>query len=161
MKLGQEIKNTPLRIPIPFQLDQLEADAYKVGPEQTVYETCKQMKKYALGAVVIQEEGKEIAGIFSERDLLLRVVLEQRNPLRTKVSEVMTIPVTSVTEAMSGNDIVNLMAVKNYRQLPVVNKNGEFLRMVSTMDLLKSELKILRSEYKDLTSFTQSDGIGG
>src|SRR5512139_3383200 len=60
------------------------------APDATVAEVAAQMTQRGVGAVIIRGSGSEIGGIFTERDVMCRVVADGRDPARTRVSEVMS-----------------------------------------------------------------------
>ena len=65
-----------------------------VTPQETVLRAAQLMNERGIGGLVVIEGGR-LAGIFTERDILRRVVAQQRDPDATKVAEVMTAPVTA------------------------------------------------------------------
>ena len=68
---------------------------HSTTPGTTVLMATQKMNQYKLGALIVMQ-GNEVAGIFTERDVLRRVVAEQRDPSTTTVAEVMTTTVTTV-----------------------------------------------------------------
>src|ERR1039458_3865454 len=73
-----------------------------VEPQASVLEAVETMAEHGVGAVAVVEKG-ELRGIFTERDLMLRVVLRSRHPKDTRVGEVMTAPVETIVDE-SGED---------------------------------------------------------
>ena len=66
-----------------------------VNPEATVMRAVQIMAEESIGAIAVTE-GSRLTGMFSERDLMFRVVLEKRDPERTHVRDVMTSPVETI-----------------------------------------------------------------
>ena len=83
---------------------------------------------------MVREES--IVGIFSERDLMTRVVLEQRDPSTTHVGEVMTTGVVSVDSDTSTHDAMELMTSERVRHLPVTD-GARLVGIVSIGDLVR------------------------
>ena len=70
------------------------SDVISVAPSETVVKAAQLMNERGIGGLVVTE-GKRLAGIFTERDILRRVVAQRRDPVTTKVADVMTAPVTA------------------------------------------------------------------
>lgn len=111
-----------------------ERDAiHAVGPDTLVTECVRTMTAEKIGALIVMD-GEKLAGIFTERDALNKVLAPGLDPRRTKVSEVMTRdpycipPTTTVGEAMQ------LITRRRFRHLPIV-ENGKVLAVVSSGDL--------------------------
>ena len=107
-----------------------------VQHDQTVLEAARIMHERNIGAVPVLRDG-ELVGIFSERDLLRRVVAAGRSPGLTKVAEVMTANPRTVPPAESVENCLFLMKEYGFRHLPVC-ENGRVKGLVSLRDLLLS-----------------------
>ena len=88
------------------------------------------MAPQKVGAALITEEGK-IVGIFSERDLMLRVVAQNKDPNTTIIAEVMTSKILTISVDAKPTVAMEAMFKKSIRHLPVVDKNQEVNGMVS------------------------------
>jgi IMP dehydrogenase len=102
----------------------------------TVLEATREMNERKIGAVVVRE-GREgaIVGIFTERDVLRRVVGERRDPATTLVDEVMTEKVMCCWPGTDLDEVSAIMRDKRIRHLPVCDEEGELVGMVSLGDL--------------------------
>lgn len=129
-------------------------------PRDTVQEACELMAKEAVSAIVVLEEGK-LAGILSERDIVKRVVAARRDPSSTVVADVMTPRVQTVTEEVSAQRALELMHEGAFRHLPLVNRAGTVIGMVSVRDLLRHRIEELDMKNTDLLNFISTDGPGG
>ena len=107
---------------------------YAVDADQTVIEAARMMAEYNIGAVVVLRDG-ELVGIFSERDIVKRVVALGRSPGTTKVSEVMTAKPRAVAPEESVEECLFIMREFGFRHLPVVD-GRELKGLVSLRDLL-------------------------
>ncbi len=105
-----------------------------VQHDQSVLEAARVMTERNIGAVPVLRDGA-LVGIFSERDLLRRVVAAGRSPGLTPVSEVMTANPRTVPPAESVDNCLFLMKEYNFRHLPVC-ENGQVKGLVSLRDLL-------------------------
>lgn len=101
----------------------------------TVLEAVRQMDQANTGSVVVLD-GDRMAGIFTERDLMRRVVLRGLDVSTTRVSEVMTRDLVFTAPAEDGQDAMSKMTRHRCRHLPVID--GErLLGVVSIGDLMK------------------------
>ncbi len=109
-----------------------------LGPETTVLEAAALMNERGIGSVVVIDDKKRLAGIFTERDVLRRVVAEQRDPATTKLADVMTSPVACAAPHTTLDEIRNVMRQRRIRHLPVADRK-RVVGMVSIGDLNKAE----------------------
>jgi CBS domain-containing protein len=105
-----------------------------VEPTSTVLAATQRMNAERIGAMVVTDGGR-VAGMFTERDVLRRVVAEQRDPAKVLVREVMSTPVACCEPGMSIDDARTVMRDRRIRHLPVVNSDGELLGLISIGDL--------------------------
>jgi len=126
----------------------------------TIRDVCQLLAKEKVGALAVVDDGR-LAGIISERDIVTRIVAPGRDPDRTPVSEVMTRAVTTVTEETSARQALELMHEGRFRHLPLVDKAGRVLGMVSVRNLLRERIGELDQENQGLANFISADGPGG
>ncbi len=126
----------------------------------TVLKAVEIMAAGQVGTVLVVD-GNRLEGIFSERDVMLRVVLEGRDPRTTKVEEVMTSPVQTISMHAKGDDALRLMVQEHIRHLPVVDEKGHAQAIVSMRSLLEEQVKELNQQLDSLESYIRADGIGG
>jgi len=108
---------------------------YSIDAEKTVLEAARFMMEHNIGALPVMREGK-LVGIFSERDLMNRVVAVGRNPGMTQVREVMTSNPRTVDADESLEDCLFLMKEFNFRHLLIVS-GDEVRGLVSLRDILR------------------------
>ncbi len=119
------------------------------------------MLDYHVGAVgVVDQEGR-VAGIFTERDVLRKFSLTGRDPEATPVRELMTTPVEMATEQTGPGEAMATMIERHFRHLPVVDKNGKLLGMLSIRNLLEWRIDALTQELDSLEQYVSNDGPGG
>ena len=104
-------------------------DARKVAPTQTVAEAVALMRRYKVGCLLVCE-GKKLVGIFTERDLLRRV-LAAGHPLTGAVGSFMTDDPVTVGPKESISTAIRRMEEGGYRHLPVVDAAGAPLGVLS------------------------------
>jgi CBS domain-containing protein len=129
-------------------------DVYSVGPLATVIEAVNAMNDHHVGSVLVCEGGYPV-GVFSERDVLVRVVAAQRDPRQTLVRDVMTTRLYTASPDDTLLEVMRLMTDRRCRHVPVME--GETLiGLVSIGDLTKATHHNLRQEVRELSSY-----IGG
>lgn len=101
----------------------------------SVLEATHQMNDHQIGALVVVNADQQVAGIFTERDVLRRVVAEQRDPAATPVGEVMTRQVVCAGPDMDLEEVSSIMQQRRIRHVPVVDDGSELLGMISIGDL--------------------------
>jgi CBS domain-containing protein len=105
-----------------------------VEPGTTVLAATQRMNAERIGAMVVTDRGR-VAGMFTERDVLRRIVAEQRDPATVLVRDVMSTPVACCEPEMSIDDARGVMRDRRIRHLPVVTSTGELLGLISIGDL--------------------------
>lgn len=131
-----------------------------VEPGSSVLHAVEVMAEEGVGGVAVTEGG-ELLGIFTERDVMLRVVLNSRRPQDTRVSEVMTSPVETISEETTAEEALNHMLDRHLRHLPLVDANGKLLGMLSLRNLLEHMVEDLSHELHSLDQYLLNDGPGG
>lgn len=109
----------------------------RVGEEDSVLEAATRMNENRIGAVVVTR-GDKVVGIFTERDVLCRVVAARRDPAATRVADVMTTPVAVCYPDTSADECRAVMRARRLRHLPVV-KDDRLVGIVSIGDLNEAE----------------------
>jgi CBS domain-containing protein len=131
-----------------------------VTPSTTVLEAVRKMKDANVGAVVVLD-GEVLQGMFSERDVMLRIVLEGRDPRTTRVMDVMTTDVIAIRKDTSPDEAVNLMWGRHIRHLPIVSDEGRVDGIVEIRTLFHETFEDLTHQLDSLESYIAADGIGG
>ena len=106
-------------------------------PQATVLQAARLMNDWHIGSVLVVDKNR-LAGIFTERDVLRRIVAEQRSPARTKLSSVMTTPVACAAGHTPLAEIGKVMREKRIRHIPVLD-GDRICGMISIGDLNKAE----------------------
>lgn len=111
-----------------------ERRVYSIEADRTVLEASRFMMEHSIGALPVLRNG-ELVGIFSERDIMNRVVAVGRTPGTTKISEVMTANPKAVSIDETIENCLFLMREFGFRHLPILE--GTQLRgLVSSRDIL-------------------------
>jgi CBS domain-containing protein len=109
-----------------------------VDESETVAAVARQMADFHVGAILVLDHG-QLRGVFSERDLMLRVVLPHMDPETTPVRMVMTTAVTTMDESASLEEAMESMHQHGCRHLPIT-RAGEVTGFLSMRDLMDFQL---------------------
>ena len=116
-------------------LDSKGRDVLTVGPDASVRDAIEKMEAISAGTALVMEGG-EVAGIVSERDVIRKVVLLNKDIDKIKVGEIMTTDLTSITQETSLDDCMQLITEKRIRHLPVIC-SGNLCGIISIGDVVK------------------------
>ncbi|MDZ7343537.1 MAG: CBS domain-containing protein [candidate division KSB1 bacterium] len=137
-----------------------DVPATTVTSNATVMEAINAMVKNRVGAVAVVDQD-DLKGIFTERDVMLRVVRAKRDPEKTKMSEVMTTDVKTVPAEMAWTEALALMIEHHFRHLPITDHQNRVLGMLSIRNLLQRRVEDLSRELESVDAYLTADGIGG
>jgi CBS domain-containing protein len=122
-------------IPVRKILDSKGYDIWSIEPDRSVYEALEFMAEKNIGALLVMV-GKNVEGIFSERDYARKVILMGKSSRETLVSEIMTPDVISLGVDRSVEDAMGVMTEHHIRHLPV-HDQGEVVGLISVGDVVK------------------------
>jgi CBS domain-containing protein len=135
-----------------------DRETYTVNADETVLAAARFMVERNIGAVPVLERG-ELAGIFSERDIMKRVLAAGRDPKTTHVAEVMTRNLKTVAPGESLENCMLLMREHGFRHLPVC-EGKRLVGLVSLRDLLLRDLTEKDDEVRMMRAYIHSDPGG-
>jgi signal-transduction protein with cAMP-binding, CBS, and nucleotidyltransferase domain len=115
------------------------------SPETTVVGAAKLMAKRKVGAVMVVDDDRKLIGMFTERDVIMRVIAEGRDVQTTQLGEVMTTLPQSVDPDKSFGYALLLMHENGFRHVPVV-EHGKVIGIVSARDALDPKMEELLVE---------------
>ena len=107
--------------------------------DESVLNAARIMNERGIGGVVVTENDDTV-GMFTERDILRRIVAEQRDPGGTHLREVMTTPVVNCRPDTELGALMALMTEKRIRHLPVVDESG-LCGIVTSGDILAYQVR--------------------
>jgi CBS domain-containing protein len=123
------------------------------APDDSVTEAIRAMQREQRGCVLVTQDGTpktRLVGIFSERDVLYRIVDRGRNPATLALSEVMTPDPESLPEEATVAWVLNKMAVGGFRHVPVVDADGRPVFVVSVRDVVEFLVEFFPGEVLNL-----------
>jgi CBS domain-containing protein len=120
--------------PVIELLKKRDSTVFQISPHATVFEGLQLLAAHGVGAVVVMDQGN-MAGIFSERDYTRKVALLGRNSKETKISEIMTSHVITVTSSTRTRECMALMSANKIRHLPVMD-GKKVIGLLSIRDIM-------------------------
>jgi len=117
--------------------DVMTREVITVDEKATVKEAARMMDKNGISCLIALRKGRAI-GIITERDLLKRIIVEAKNPEKTKVKEVMSSPLEVITVGADLEGALRLMFRKKIKKIAVVDKES-LLGLASLTDLARCQ----------------------
>ncbi len=133
-----------------------EQDVATIGPDATVHEAAGLMVERRIGALLVLRN-QRLVGIFTERDVLARVVAESRDSTETRVGEVMTRNPDSLPPDSTAAEALEMMSKRGYRHLPIVD-GDRVVAVLSLRDLYSAMTVELKQNLEDTESYMFGTG---
>jgi CBS domain-containing protein len=130
-----------------------DREPYSIRATATVMEAAEFMARRRIGAVCVMDEDGKLMGVFSERDLLNRVVVPRRDPASLRLAEVTSELRAVIRCDETPHQALDRMDEIGSRHLPVVDGNDEWVGMLSMRDLLRVEVSEQGDELKLLHDY--------
>jgi CBS domain-containing protein len=143
-----------MNAPVSTLLESKTTTVFSVPVTVTVSEAVQEMNRRKIGSVLVMEGGV-LVGIFTERDVLMRVVAAERDPKTTPVAHVMTRSPITIPSSMTVEEVMDLHSGKHFRHLPVV-ENGRVIGMISVRDILRWLAEANSKKADQLEDFIES-----
>jgi CBS domain-containing protein len=129
-------------------------ELFHVEENDTVANVVRRMAEIRVGAILVLE-GEQLRGVFSERDLMKRVVLAKLDPELTLVKDVMSTDIATIDEAASLEEAMEAMHAHNCRHLPVT-RGSRVVAFLSMRDLMHHELARKTEELHQMQEYIRS-----
>ena len=130
--------------------------ALTLPPTATALDAAKSMQEAHVGAVLVADDGGQALGVFTERDLMKRVVVPGKAPESVRLQDVMTTDLFTSEPDARVNDMAREMQARHIRHLPVV-EGDKVLGVLSLRDLLRVHLDLKRDEVRALQAYIQGE----
>ena len=124
----------------------------------TVKEAANLMSVHRVGSLLVSEEDGVLRGIFTERDVLMRVVAQGRDPDATRVEEVMTTSLITVSPDTAIEELERIMRENRIRHVPVL-KDGKLVAMISIGDVLVFHAESRKHMVEQLTDYVSGNYV--
>jgi CBS domain-containing protein len=136
-------------------LEQKPAQIHAIAPEETVYCAVALMAKAEVGALLVTHEGR-LVGILSERDYARQIILKGRRSQETRVDEIMTRRVFTVSPDASIQDCMRVMTEHQIRHLPVV-AGTTIIGVVTIGDVVRATLERQSQTIDELSRYVSGE----
>jgi len=140
-----------MNAPVSNLLTPKNSVVYTISREASVLDAVHEMNRLRIGSIVVLD-GERLAGIFTERDVLQRVVAEGKSPSETLVADVMTEEVETITPQTTVEEAMRAMTVRRHRHLPVMD-DGKMVGLVSIGDVTRWISWANENEAENLRSY--------
>lgn len=137
-----------------------QSPAPTIDAKSSVYEAVKIMEKACVGALAVTEKGR-LVGVVSERDVMVRVVGARKAAQKTKVKDVMTTAVKTMTPDQDTSEALSVMVENHIRHLVVVNKKGAVVGLLQMRNAFPAQLEAVEDQLRTLTAYCETDCLGG
>jgi CBS domain-containing protein len=144
----------PMNAPISAILDRKGHNVFSVLPTMSVADAVAEMNRHRVGSVLVIDESR-LVGIFTERDVLRRIVGAGIDPKQTLVSEVMTPGVITISPEATIEETMVIFTEKRCRHLPVVD-NERLVGTISIGDVTRWIADAHRAEAEHLKNYITS-----
>lgn len=126
-----------------------------VGPQATVFEALQLMASLDVSAVLVLEN-ERLVGIFTERDYARKLILQGRSSRETRIGELMTQNLLTISPSQTVEDIMSIMTENRFRHLPVVER-GKLIGIVTIGDAVKAVIDQQQQTIKQLEGYIAGD----
>lgn len=142
-----------------LELCDRQTAAVRVGA--SVAEAIRVMLSCGVGGVAVLDDVRHVLGIFTERDVLVKLALSQRDPSLTPILDVMTTGVETAKPDMTPGEALTMMLERHFRHLPIVDDAGRLMGILSLRNLLQWRTDDLSRELDGLEQYYGNDSLGG
>jgi CBS domain-containing protein len=142
-----------------LELCDRQTAAVRVGA--SVAEAIGVMLSCGVGGVAVLDDARHVLGIFTERDVLVKLALSRRDPSLTPILDVMTTGVETARPDITPGEALTLMLERHFRHLPIVDEGGTLLGILSLRNLLQWRTDDLSRELDALEQYYGNDSLGG
>ena len=107
-----------------------------ITPEKTIHEACQLMREHNIGCLLVTEPDGRLSGVLTDRDIVLRVTGEERDPRLTRVQRAMTPNPVRIPVDHSLHELITLMHSQRVRRIPIIDREGKPIGIATLDDLL-------------------------
>lgn len=140
--------------PVSELLKKREGTLWHVRPDDSVFAALELLAQHSVGALMVMDGGR-LVGVVSERDYTRKVALQGRNSRETKVADIMTAQVLTVTPHTGTRVCMQMMSERKIRHLPVV-EDGTVQGMISIRDIMDDIIATHEATIAQLENYIQS-----
>lgn len=132
----------------------------QMDDSETVQAAIDSMIERRKGAVLILQGGARLCGVFTDRDVMTKIVAERRDPSNTPLKDVMTTDVVILPASSSLDHAIQVMGSNGISHLPVEDRDRNIIGMISLRHLLHEKVEMVIEELNALDAY-HNDALGG
>jgi len=133
---------------------------WSTSKDASVFEAAQLMSEKKIGGVLVISEPNQLVGIVTERDLTTKVIAKNLDPKKTRVEEIMTTNLHTISPKDSPRNALKKMKRLGFRHLPVIDQS-HIVGIVSIRDLYSFVQKELKKDIQQKEEFIFGTGYGG
>ena len=157
--MGPDVRMRPARLrkmesamTVKAILEHKGHDVFTIGPNEKLSEAIRLLAEHRVGALVVTNGDRRIAGIISERDVVRVIGKEGASALDHSVRSAMTARVRSCNEQHTVHEVMEIMTRGRFRHLPV-EKDGILFGIISIGDVVKRRIREVEQEAEDIKAY--------
>ena len=127
-------------------------DVFTLGPGERLSEAVRVLAEHRIGALVVTNGDRQIAGILSERDIVRIIARDGADALQSEVRNAMTSKVSICNENSTVHDVMEIMTRGRFRHLPV-EKDGLLDGIISIGDVVKRRIEMAEREAEEIKQY--------
>ena len=127
-------------------------DVFTLGPGEKLAEAVRVLAEHRIGALVVTNGDRQIAGILSERDIVRIIARDGADALQSEVRNAMTSKVSICNENSTVHDVMEIMTRGRFRHLPV-EKDGLLDGIISIGDVVKRRIEMAEREAEEIKQY--------
>lgn len=139
-------------------IDVINKEVITVDENESIVNIAKLMSKTKSSYCLVMR-GNKVVGIITEKDLVRRVIADEKNPSHLKASDIMSAPVIAVASDTELEDAVMLMAKNNIRKLAVLDEDDKLIGVITVERLANELAALLKFENILLNAFAVTDRV--
>ena len=141
-----------MQTPLSLILEKKGSEIYSVSPATSVTDAVRRMNSESIGCLLVIDDDRTV-GIFTERDVLTRVIEHGRDPATTLVSDVMTRDPVSIDRHATLEEAMAVMRSRRFRHLVVTGDGGALSGLLSINDLIGWLVEDREHEIEQLVNY--------
>lgn len=127
-----------------------------ITPDATVFDASRELRRHAVGALLVSSDGARIDGILSERDIARSLAEHGERAVGLSVRDLMTVEVRTCSPTTTVDQLMAIMTEHRVRHIPVVDDAGELIGMISIGDVVKHRVGELEQEAQTLHEYIET-----
>lgn len=141
-----------MQTPLSLILEKKGTEIFSVSPTASITDAVRRMNSESIGCLLVIDDGRTV-GIFTERDVLTRVIEHGRDPTSTRVSEVMSKDPVSIDRHATLEEAMAVMRSRRFRHLVVTGDAGALSGLLSINDLIGWLVEDREHEIEQLVNY--------